>query len=149
MPRLSNNEDHDFSNLFQVSFTELQTAGYLSTLGAANQKIIGVVPAGASVRLCAVYIGAAFTGATDIVLNIGTTAATPNEFIAALDVDALTKAAYNTGTPLSTVARYVNNTTSSQPIYMQWGGTFASLTAGAVVIAYSLYNPGRYYNPIT
>ena len=151
--KLSNNEARDFTDFFRFSYKDLKTAGFLANLGAANEVIIGYLPPGGAVDVCGVFKLTSTAGATDIVFNVGTTAAAPDEFILTLDADALVKAAYNTGDALTVAGDdgtiYVNNTTAAMPIYLQANGTAASLTAGEWIICWKMFDPARFgVNPV-
>jgi hypothetical protein len=151
--KLSNNEARDFTDFFRFSYKDLKTPGFLATLGAANQVIIGYVPSGGAVNVCGVFKLTSTAGTTDIVFDVGTSGADPDEFIDALDADALTKAAYNTGDALTVAGDdgtlYVNNTTAAVPIYLEVGGTVANLTAGEWIIGWKAFDPARFgVNPV-
>ena len=146
--KLSNNESKDFTDAHRFTYLDLQATGYLSAIGAANQRKIGTVPAGGAVNICAFYEVTGAGTATDITCDVGVTAADPDDFIDALDVDGLTKAAYNTGDVLTTSGDdgtlYVNNSASAVDILMEINGTVANLTAGEWVIAFNVLDPGRF-----
>jgi hypothetical protein len=143
MPQLTNQESRGFTHAFKITAADLNTTGYLTS----SQKIIGYIPAGGIVTNCAVVVNTAAAGATDITFSAGTTSGSPFEFIAnagaAIDLDALTKANFNTGTVLiNTAAGYsINNTASAVPIYVKFGGTIANLTAGEWYVTYTLLDP--------
>jgi hypothetical protein len=148
MAVLANNEARDFTNSFTFTAADVTRSGFLSTIGAANQKIIGYIPAGGIVDACAIVVRTAFGGtSSDITIDIGTTAADPDEFINALDLDGLTKVSYNQGdTLLNSAAGWVtNNTAASIPIYMEINGTLtaAGVAAGEWTIAWRLLDPAR------
>jgi hypothetical protein len=148
MAVLANNEARDFTNSFTFTAADVTRSGFLSTIGAANQKIIGYIPAGGIVDACAIVVRTAFGGtSSDITIDIGTTAADPDEFINALDLDGLTKVSYNQGdTLVNTAAGYVaNNTAAAIPIYMEINGTLtaAGVAAGEWTIAWRLLDPAR------
>lgn len=148
MPELSLNEKvAGYTHAFKFNYADLQTSGFLSTLGAANQRIIGVVPAGAVVDRVTVVNTVAEAGASDLTLDVGVTASDPDEFIDNLDLDALTYATFNTGdafvgtdsgsqTTSNVVNGYINNASTDKPLYMELNGTVANLTAGEWVIAW-------------
>ena len=148
MAKTINNEAlNGFSDYIRFDYRDLQTTGFLSTLVAANQRKIAAVPAGGATEIAAVYVITPAAGASDIVLDVGTTGADPDDFIDALDLDGLTKAAYNTGDALTVSGDdgtlVVNNTASALPVYMEVGGTVASLTAGEWIIALRILDPGK------
>lgn len=150
MPRTANNEDRDFTHYFPFNYQDLQTTGYLSNLGATNEKLIGQVPTGGAVEFFSTYVGQAAAGAADIVMTAGVTAAGPVEFANTLNISTLVAADYNSGTSLSNASNlrlYVNNTQSPVNIYMRISaGTIANLTAGAWVLAWKELNPRRFYS---
>jgi hypothetical protein len=80
---------------------------------------------------------------TDLTLDVGTTAGDPDEFIDALDLDGLTKAAFNTGDVLvNTAAGYaINNTASPVNIIIEPNFT-GTVTAGEWLIALTILDPG-------
>lgn len=120
-------------------YVDLQTTGFLSTLGAANQRIIGYLPPGGIVTDVVLSQVTDPAGATDLTIDVGITAADPDEFIDNGDVDGATQALYNTGDAFVVtatgatvaIAGYVNNTAAAVAIYMEFNGTVANLTAGA------------------
>ena len=67
------------------------------TLGTAGQLPVASIPAGGAVELAGVLESTALAGATDITLDVGTTAGDPDEFIDALDVDGMSAPVFNTG----------------------------------------------------
>ncbi len=148
MPKLLNNESGQFSHAHRFTYQDLQRTGYLTTIGAANQRAIAVVPPGGAVNVCCFYEVTGAGTATDITADVGVTAADPDDFIDALDVDGLTKAAYNTGDVLTTSGDdgtlYVNNTTSAVTVLMEINGTISSLTAGEWIIALNIFDPGSF-----
>lgn len=118
--------------------------------GATANLTIGYLPAGALVDMAAVYLNTAAAGASDITIDVGTTSGDPDDMIDNLDLDGLTKAAFNTGDTFAVTATgstvgpigTVNNTTAAVPIYANFGGTVSSLTAGDWTIAWRVVNPG-------
>lgn len=145
MPKLSVNEAaYGFTNFIKFDYLDLQTSGFLSTIGAANQRKIGSLPAGGIIDLVAVINTVAEAGASNLTLDVGTTAADPDEGINELDLDGLTKATFNTGESFAVTATgatisaigIINNTASAVDVLMEVNGTVADLTAGEWVIAW-------------
>lgn len=143
--KLSVNEAaYGLNNFIKFDYLDLQTTGFLSTIGAANQRKIGSLPAGSIIDLVAVINTVAEAGASDLFLDVGTTAADPDEGINNLDLDGLTKAAFNHGDAFDVTATgatigpigIINNTTSAVNILMELNGTVANLTAGEWIIAW-------------
>lgn len=118
---------------------------------SANQVTIGTIPAGGAVLNAFAYEATALAGASDISLDLGTTAGDPDEFINAWDADSGTPA-YNTGdqfdagtaTTASGASQPVSIVTADTPILAEWNGTVASLTAGKVVVVVEILNPGKF-----
>jgi len=124
------------------------TAAQVVTKTAGGQFTIGSIPPGGVVDACTVLESVAFTGtSTDVTLDVGTTGADPDEFIDALDIDGLTKAAHNTGDALITSgANYtVNNTASAVPILAEFNGTITSagVATGEWIIAWNQRDIGQ------
>jgi hypothetical protein len=141
MPFISNVINNEIPNGY--THYAVITAAEIVAKGSGNQFTIGSIPPGGVVDSCVVFEKVNFTGtSTDVTLDVGTTGADPDEFIDALDIDGLTKAAYNTGDALITSgANYVvNNTASAVPILAEFNGTLTSAGAatGEWVIAYAL-----------
>ena len=132
------------NNFVKFDYLDLKTSGFLSTIGAANQRKIGSLPAGSIIDLVAVINTVAEAGATDLTLDVGTTGADPDEGIDNLDLDGITKAAFNTGDSFAVTATgatvgpigILNNTTGAVDILMELNGTVANLTAGEWIIAW-------------
>lgn len=96
--KLSVNEAaYGLNNFIKFDYLDLKTSGWLSTIGAANQRKIGSLPAGSIIDLVAVINTVAEAGTSDLTLDVGTTGADPDEGIDNLDLDGITKAAFNTG----------------------------------------------------
>lgn len=145
MAKLSVNEAaYGLNNFIKFDYLDLKTSGFLSTIGAANQRIIGSLPAGSIIDLVAVINTVAEAGATDLTLDVGVTAADPDDGIDNLDLDGLTKATFNTGDNFAVTATgatvgpigIINNTTSAVNVLMELNGTVSSLTAGEWIIAW-------------
>lgn len=143
--KLSVNEAaYGLNNFIKFDYLDLKTSGWLSTIGAANQRKIGSLPAGSIIDLVAVINTVAEAGATNLTLDVGTTGADPDEGIDNLDLDGLTKATFNTGDSFAVTATgatigpvgIVNNTTGAVDILMELNGTVADLTAGEWIIAW-------------
>ena len=143
--KLSVNEAaYGLNNFIKFDYLDLQTTGFLSTIGAANLRKIGSLPAGSIIDLVAVINTVAEAGASDLTLDVGTTGADPDEGIDNLDLDGLTKATFNTGDAFRVSATgatitsvgIVNDTASAVDVLMELNGTVANLTAGEWIIAW-------------
>ena len=96
---------------------------------------------------CGVFEKVAFTGtSTNVTLDVGVTGADPDDFIDALDIDGLTKAAFNTGDVLINAAAgyYINNTADPVPVLAEFNGTLttAGAATGEWVIALKILDLG-------
>ena len=140
MPQLTVNElGSGYTHAIKFDWRDLQSTGWLSTIGAANQRKIGTVGPGGIVDRVVVINVDAEAGSSTLTLDVGVTAADPDDFIDNLDVDGLTKAATNTGDVLSTGA-YINNTATGVDILMEFNPVdstgVTALTTGSWVIAW-------------
>jgi len=147
MAKLSINElGSGYTHAFKFDYLDLQQTGFLSNLGAANQHQIGWLPAGGEIDKVVVINTVAEAGSTTLTLDVGVTAADPDEFIDNLDLDGLTKATTNTGDAFVTtgatvtIGGYINNTATGTAILMEVNPVDATgvtaLTAGEWVIAW-------------
>jgi len=138
MPQLSNNESRGFTHYFRITGTELATTGYLTS----TEKLIFKLPPGAIITNAAVFVQTALAGATDITISVGSITGTATNLIASIDLDALTKVTYNTGSAIDTEPGLVNNTTSAVDIFARFGGTPSTLTAGDFTIGLTVLDLG-------
>ncbi len=143
--KLSVNEAaYGLNNFIKFDYNDLKTSGFLSTIGAANQRKVGRLPAGSIIDLVAVINTVAEAGASDLTLDVGTTGADPDEGIDNLDLDGITKVKFNTGDSFAVTATgatvgpigIANDTTGAVDILMELNGTVSNLTAGEWVIAW-------------
>ena len=146
--RLTVNENNDFD---VIAVFDYQAIADNAT--SSNQVTIGEIPAGGAVAYVGVYESVALAGASDITLDVGTTTGDPDEFIDALDVDAMSAPVFNTGDLMVQAAGTttflggllpVGATNTATDIVCEWNGTVASLTAGEVVIGIKYANLGRF-----
>ena len=145
--QLSNNElMGDFTEVITLTLADIQAAGTTATAFAT-------IPAGGGVDVAMVFEAEALAGATDITLDVGTTEGDPDEFIDALDVDAMSAPVANTGesfvqgagnTTIEGGSLPVGLTQSDATVYYKFGGTTANLTAGKVVIGLRIFDLGRF-----
>lgn len=150
MPKLSVNEAvNGFTHAFTFDYLDLQTTGFLTTGGAANQRVVGSLPPGGYIDLAMLYQVTDPSGATDLTIDFGTTAADPDELLNNGDVDGATAVLVNTGESFVqsttgatiTVVGVVNNTTSAVDLIMEFNGTHSSLTAGKWTLAWRQADP--------
>jgi hypothetical protein len=137
--KVSNNE------LFN-GFTDIHklTAADITAIGTGEQRTIALLPPGGVVTACGVFKAVDFAGtSSDLTLDVGTTAGDPDEFINALDLDGLTKAAFNTGDVLiNTAAGYViNDTADAVPILIEPNFT-GTVTGGEWYIGLKILDLG-------
>ena len=144
MPQLVNNERSPYTDVVKI------TAADLIAIGTGGTRRIAPIPAGGAVELCTVIETVAVVGSTSLVIDIGTTIADPEEFINALDVDAMTTGlpTFNTGTSFVQAA---GNTTikggvlpvgaasAATPVYIKvTDAAVASITAGEIMIGFRI-----------
>lgn len=146
MSKLSINESiGDFTDIYVFDYTEIA-----ANATSENQVTIATIPAGGACELAYVYEVEALAGASNITLDVGTTAGDPDEFINNLDVDALSAPAYNTGEAFTTAEDSANKlilagaTNTATPVLVEWNGTVGDLTAGKVVIGLRIIDPARF-----
>ena len=144
MPQLVNNERSPYTDVVKI------TAADLIAIGTGGTRRIATIPAGGAVELFTVIETVAVVGSTSLVIDIGTTIADPEEFINALDVDAMTTGlpTFNTGTSFVQTA---GNTTikggvlpvgaasAATPVYIKvTDAAVASITAGEIMIGFRI-----------
>ena len=149
MPKLTVNESASgFTHIVSVEFSDLVTQG------TGVSKAIAVLPAGSAVEFVGIHKATAAAGSTSVVLDVGTTSATPTEFIASLDADAMTVPVYNTGplfvqtagnTTIEGGALPVKPVSADTTVYLKvTDAALASLTAGRWVIGMRVLNLGQF-----
>ena len=114
------------------------------TLGTAGQLPIATIPAGGAVELAGVFESTALVGATDITLDVGTTAGDPDEFIDALDVDAMSAPVFNSGDSFTGSQSQAVPFQAETSVLAEVNGTTASLTAGNIVIGLRIIDLGSF-----
>jgi hypothetical protein len=148
MAKLTVNEAaFGFTHKLAFDWVDLNATGFLSTIGAANQRQVGSLPPGSIMTDAVLYQVTDPAGATDLTIDFGTTTSDPDEFLDNGDVDGATQVIYNTGeafigtdsgaaTTSNVINGVPNNTTSAKALVMEFNGTHASLTAGAWVLCW-------------
>jgi hypothetical protein len=114
------------------------------TLGTAQQLPIATIPAGGAVELAGVFESTALAGATDIVLDVGTTAGDPDEFINELDVDGMSAPIFNSGESFTGNQSQAVGYQAETSVIAEINGTTANLTAGNIVIALRIIDLGSF-----
>lgn len=140
MPALTNNERSPYTHVITLD------AADLIAIGNGGQKVIAAIPAGGAVELVAVINTVDIVGSSSLVIDVGTTLADPDEFIDALDVDAMTVGlpTFNTGDLMIQVAGNTTVLAGSRPakavsaktdiVVEVTDAAVASITAGQIII---------------
>lgn len=118
----------------------------LIAIGNGGQKTLFNLPAGSGVLACIVNETVAVTGTSSLVIDVGTTGADPDEFINALDVDAMSGPVANTGdlfvqgagtTTIAGGALPVKLVATETPVLLEvTDSSIASATAGEITISF-------------
>ena len=118
----------------------------IKAIGNGGQKTFFNLPAGSAVLSCIVQKKVAVAGSTSLVFDIGTTSGDPDEFIDALDADALSGATANTGdafvqsagtTTVKGGALPVSIVVAATPVLLEVNdAAIASITDGEFVISF-------------
>lgn len=141
MAILSNNEaGHGFTDIIRLTYLDL------ISIGNAGQQTIATIPAGGAVEICGVHEATAIVGTTSLVIDIGTTTGDPDEFIDALDVDAMTVPVYNTGDQFTGAqSQAVKAVASDTAVVLEvTDSAIASATAGELVIGLRILDLGQF-----
>ena len=141
MSELSNNEaGRGFTHVYTATYEDLQT------IGNGGQLTIATIPAGGAVELAGVYESVAFAGTTSLVIDVGTSGGDPDEFIDALDVDAMTAPVFNTGDAFTgNQSQPVGGTNTAASIILEvTDAAIANATAGEIVIGLRIVDLGQF-----
>jgi len=141
MAELSNNEaGRGFTHVYTATYEDLQA------IGNGGQATIATIPAGGAVECVGVYESEAVAGTTSLVIDIGTTAGDPDEFIDALDVDAMTAPVFNTGDAFTDAqSQPVGGTNSAVSVLLEvTDAAIASATAGKIVVGLRIVDLGQF-----
>lgn len=147
MSKLSINEGavSGYTHTYEVDFNDL------IAIGNGGQRTIGKIPAGGAVELCVVHKLVAAAGSTSVVFDIGTTAGDPDEFIDALDADAMTVPVFNTGDAFTTAEGVANKlilagaTVAAADILLEVNdAAVASLTAGKWIVGFRILDLAQF-----
>ena len=150
MAKLTNNERSPYTDVIRL------TADDLKAIGNGGTRQIASIPAGGAVSLCAVTNTVDIAGSDSLVLNVGTTIGDPDEFIDALDVDAMTVGlpTFNTGESFVQAAGTttikggllpVAAASSTTPVYVKvTDAAVASITAGEILIGLEILDLTQY-----
>lgn len=150
MAKLTNNERSPYSDVIRL------TAADLIAIGNGGTRQIATIPAGGAVSLCAVTNTVDIVGSSSLVIDVGTTLADPDEFINALDVDAMTFGlpTFNTGdlfvqsagtTTIAGGVLPIAAASASTPVYIKvTDAAVASITAGEILIGLEILDLTQY-----
>tara|TARA_B100000900_G_scaffold415565_1_gene445987 strand:+ start:1305 stop:1733 length:429 start_codon:yes stop_codon:yes gene_type:complete len=141
MPELSNNEaGRGFTHVYTATYEDLQT------VGNGGQLTIATIPAGGAVEMVGVYESVAFAGTTSLVIDVGTSTGDPDEFIDALDVDAMSAPVFNTGDAFTgNQSQPVGGTNTAASVILEvTDAAIASATAGEIVIGLRIVDLGQF-----
>lgn len=152
MARLTVNEagTSGYTHVISLSFDDLAKIKLGTdpfngeTLDTAGQLPIATIPAGGAVELAGVFESTALAGATDITLDVGTTGGDPDEFIDALDVDAMSAPVFNSGDSFTGSQSQAVPFQAETSVLAEVNGTTASLTAGNIVIGLRIIDLGSF-----
>ena len=152
MARLTVNEagTSGYTHVISLSFDDLAKIKLGTdpfngeTLGTAGQLPIATIPAGGAVELAGVFESTALAGASDITLDVGTTGGDPDEFIDALDVDAMSAPVFNSGDSFTGSQSQAVPFQAETSVLAEVNGTTASLTAGNIVIGLRIIDLGSF-----
>jgi hypothetical protein len=131
MAKVSINELGGFTDVVRLDHNDLKA------IGNGGSLVIAKLPANSAVELAAVANTVDIAGSSTLVIDVGTTSGDPDEFIDALDVDAMTVPVFNTGDQFTSgYSKAVKAVTSETEVYVKvTDSAVASLTAGEIVIA--------------
>jgi len=146
--KLGSQEKGEFTHIYVADYEDLQA------VGNGGQVTIATIPAGGAVELVYVDEVEAFAGTTSLVIDIGTTGADPDEFIDALDVDAMTVPVFNTGDLMVQSAGTTTYLGGALPVKAVASDTaillevtdaaIASATAGKLFVGLRILDPRRF-----
>ena len=147
MAKVAVNELGSFTDVVRLDYNDL------IAIGNGGTRVIAQIPAHGAVELVGIAKTVAVAGTTTLVLDVGTTLADPDEFINALDVDAMTVPVFNTGdqytagtaTSTSGLTQAVKQSASAADIYIKvTDSAIASLTAGEIVIGLRIVDLAKF-----
>jgi len=147
MAKVSVNELGSFTDVVRLDYNDLKAIGNGGTM------VIASIPAHGAVELVGVANTVDIAGSSTLVIDVGTTSADPDEFINALDVDAMTAPVFNTGdqytagtaTSTSGLTQAVKQSASAADIYIKvTDSAVASLTAGEIVIGLRIVDLAKF-----
>lgn len=147
MAKVTVNESGVFTDYVRLDYNDL------IAIGNGGTRVIATVPAHGAVELVGVANTVDIAGSSSLVIDVGTTIADPDEFINALDVDAMTNPVFNTGdqytagtaTSTSGLSQAVKQGAAAQEVYIKvTDAAIASLTAGEIVVGLRIIDLGKF-----
>lgn len=147
MAKVSINESGVFTDYVRLDYNDLKE------IGNGGTRVIAQIPAHGAVELVGVAKTVAVAGTTTLVLDVGTTLADPDEFINALDADAMTVPVFNNGdqftlgtaTNTSGLSQAVKQGNAVQDVYVKvTDAAIASITAGEFVIGLRIIDLAKF-----
>jgi len=147
MAKVAVNELGSFTDVVRLDYNDL------IAIGNGGTRVIAQIPAHGAVELVGVANTVDIAGSSSLVIDVGTTSADPDEFINALDVDAMTVPVFNTGdqytagtaTSTSGLTQAVKQSASATDIYIKvTDAAIASLTAGEIVIGLRIVDLAKF-----
>ena len=147
MAKVTVNEGSVFTDYVRLDYNDL------IAIGNGGTRVIAQIPAHGAVELVGVANTVDIAGSSTLVIDVGTTSADPDEFINALDVDAMTVPVFNTGdqytlgtaTNTSGLTQAVKQSASATDIYIKvTDSAVASLTAGEIVIGLRIVDLAKF-----
>jgi hypothetical protein len=142
MAKLSINESANsfWTDVVIVDFNDL------IAIGNGGQRTIAAIPPNGALEASCVWKITAAAGSTSVVLDVGTTAADPDEFIDALDADGMTAPIFNTGDQFTSgYSKFVSGTATAVPVLLEVNdAAVTSLTAGKWGVALRIINLSQY-----
>jgi hypothetical protein len=147
MAKVTVNEGSVFTDYVRLDYNDL------IAIGNGGTRVIASIPAHGAVELVGVANTVDIAGSSTLVIDVGTTSADPDEFINALDVDAMTVPVFNTGdqytlgtaTNTSGLTQAVKQSASATDIYIKvTDSAIASLTAGEIVIGLRIVDLAKF-----
>jgi len=140
MAKVAINELGAFTDVVKLDFNDL------IAIGNGGTRVIAKIPANAAVELAGVANTVDIAGSSSLVIDVGTTSADPDEFIDALDVDAMTVPVFNTGDQFTSgYSKAVKAVTSETEVYIKvTDSAVASLTAGEIVVGLRILDLAKF-----
>jgi len=140
MAKVAINELGAFTDVVKLDFNDL------IAIGNGGTRVIAKIPANAAVELAGVANTVDIAGSSSLVIDVGTTSADPDEFIDALDVDAMTVPVFNTGDQFTSgYSKAVKAVASETEVYIKvTDSAVASLTAGEIVVGLRILDLAKF-----